>query len=350
MQNIKILQEKLKTHEAFLVVSPTNRFYLTGFNSSMGYLVITNDSAHLFVDFRYFEAAKKCTKNTDVALYSSYDTIKQFLAERDITSLLIENNFITIDAKLTLQKQFGVSVKKSSLSKTLYEMRSVKCEQEIKNIKLAQELTDATFDYILPRIEIGKTEKEIMLDMEFFIRKNGSEGVPFDFIVVSGENSSLPHGVPSDRKIKNGDFITMDFSAVVDGYCSDMTRTVAIGNITDEQKKVYDTVLKAQTAAIKQISAGKKCADIDKIARDIIEKDYKGCFGHSLGHSVGIEVHESPNLSPKSTATLSAFNVVTVEPGIYLENQFGVRIEDMVIVTENGTENITKSKKELIIL
>lgn len=350
MQNIKTLQEKLKNEEAFFVCSPINRFYLSKFRSSMGYFIITDKRACLFVDFRYFEAAKRNAKNCEVVLYSSFNTVTEFLKENNIKTLLIENDFTTLEAKTVLQKQLGVKIIKSDLSKTLLKMRSVKTADEIKKIKEAQLLTDAAFDYILPRIKEGLTEKEIMLDMEFFIRKNGSEGIPFDFIVVSGKNSSLPHGVPGDRKIKNGDFITMDFGAVVDGYCSDMTRTVAVGNITNEQKMVYETVLKAQTAAITQISTGKKCADIDKIARDIIEKDYKDCFGHSLGHSVGLEVHEMPNLSPKSKDILVPFNVVTVEPGIYLENRFGVRIEDMVIVTENGAENITKSKKELIIL
>lgn len=183
------------------------------------------------------------------------------------------------------------------------------------------------------------------------MRGLGAEGVSFDFIVVSGKNSSLPHGVPTDKKIEKGDFITMDFGGIVGGYCSDMTRTVAVGGITDEQKMVYDTTLKAQLAAIDAIKAGAICGDIDKIARDIIyDAGYKGCFGHALGHSVGIDVHESPNLSPNNQSILQIGNVVTVEPGIYLENKFGVRIEDMVYVTENGCINLTNSKKELLIL
>lgn len=183
------------------------------------------------------------------------------------------------------------------------------------------------------------------------MRGLGATGVSFDFIVVSGKNSSLPHGVPTDKKIEKGDFVTMDFGGIVGGYCSDMTRTVAIGNISDEQRLVYDTTLKAQLAALDAIRAGAVCGDIDKIARDIIyDAGYKGCFGHALGHSVGIDVHEAPNLSPNNQAVLQVGNVVTVEPGIYLENKFGVRIEDMVYVTEDGCINLTKSDKSLIVL
>ena len=189
-----------------------------------------------------------------------------------------------------------------------------------------------------------------MLDMEFFMRKNGSEGVSFDFIVVSGKNSSLPHGVPTDKKIQNCDFVTMDFGAVVNGYRSDMTRTVAVGSVSDEQRQVYDTVLKAQLEAIKSAKPGVICRDVDKVARDIIEKDYAGCFGHGLGHSVGIDIHEGPSFNTRDTTVLEKGMVITVEPGIYLENKFGVRIEDMIVITDDGNINITESPKELIIL
>lgn len=183
------------------------------------------------------------------------------------------------------------------------------------------------------------------------MRRLGSEGVSFDFIVVSGKNSSLPHGIPTDKKIEYGDFITMDFGAVVGGYRSDMTRTVALGGVSDEQRLVYNTVLTAQLAAIKKIRSGAVCSEIDKTARDIIDgAGYKNCFGHALGHSVGIEIHENPNFSPRCGTVLKSGTVMTVEPGIYIENKFGVRIEDMVFVTDGGCVDITESPKELIIL
>ena len=258
---------------------------------------------------------------------------------------------MSIDNSALFEEKLGVEVlRDKTLSETISQMRSIKSEKEIEYIKAAQKLTDETFSYILPRIETGRTEKEIMLDMEFFMRKNGSEGVSFDFIVVSGKNSSLPHGVPTDKKIAKGDFITMDFGAVINGYRSDMTRTVAVGNVTDEQKKVYNTVLAAQEAAIKAACAGKKCVDIDKTARDIIEKDYSGCFGHGLGHSVGIDIHESPSFNTRDNTVLRPGMVLTVEPGIYIENKFGVRIEDMIVITNDGNIDITKSPKDLIVL
>ena len=183
------------------------------------------------------------------------------------------------------------------------------------------------------------------------MRKNGSEGIAFDTIAISGKNTSLPHGVPTDKKIEKGDFFTMDFGAVSGGYCSDMTRTVAVGCVSERQKFVYDTVLNAQTESLKIIKEGAVCKDIDAVARNLIYNNgFEGCFGHGLGHSVGLEIHESPAFNTRDETVLKSGTVITVEPGIYLENEFGVRIEDMVLVTENGIINLTESPKELIIL
>ena len=205
--------------------------------------------------------------------------------------------------------------------------------------------------YILERINPGRTEREIMLDMEFYLRKQGSRGVAFDFIVVSGKNSSLPHGVPTDKEIEAGDFITMDFGAVVNGYCSDMTRTVAIHEVTEEQREVYNTVLEAQNKAFDMIRPGTPCIEIDQAARNhIYQRGYEGCFGHGLGHSIGVEVHESPCFNTRDHTLLQPGMILSVEPGIYLPERFGVRIEDMVHITADGFENLTASPKDLIIL
>ena len=352
----RILQLKniLNDNEAFLISGSSNRFYLTGFNSSAGTVVITNKKAVFFIDFRYFEKAKATVDGCEVVLYNKYDEdVLKFLSEQKIKTIFVECTDTTLSRYKSLRnsfKEFEIS-DDDKLDIKLNEMRAVKSQGELECIKQAQALTDQTFEYILPRISTDRTEREIMLDMEFFMRRLGADGVSFDFIVVSGKNSSLPHGVPTDKRIQKGDFITMDFGAKVNGYCSDMTRTVAVGNITDEQRVVYDTTLKAQLESLKNIKAGVVCGDVDKIARDIIyNAGYKGCFGHSLGHSVGIDIHESPNLSPNNKAVLQAGNVVTVEPGIYIENRFGVRIEDMVYVTGTGCTNLTKSTKELIVL
>ena len=237
------------------------------------------------------------------------------------------------------------------IKKEIGDMRAVKCKGEISLIKAAQEITDSGFTYIKDRIAAGRTEREVALDLEFFMRKNGSEGIAFDTICVSGKNSSKPHGVPGEKIIEKGDFVTLDFGAMKGGYRSDMTRTVCIGNPTEKMKTVYDTVLKAQSEALKSIKPGTVCEEIDKVARDIIDNaGFKGAFGHGLGHSVGIDIHENPSFNTRCETVTKPGMVITVEPGIYLENEFGVRIEDMIIVTENGSENITKSEKQLLIL
>ncbi len=353
-KRINILQKELKSGQAFLIKSPSNRFYLTGFNSSAGTVLISQSQALFFIDFRYFEKAKAIVKDLDVVLFDKGDKgIYEFCKKQNIKELLVETDFISLDSYKYLSDLFdGIEISKSDLlTIKLNRMRAVKDEYELQLIKQAQALTDKGFEYILNRIKIGLTEKQIALDLEFFMRNEGADGIAFDFIVVSGKNSSLPHGVPSDKPIQFGDFVTMDFGAKLNGYCSDMTRTIAIGGISNEQKAVYDTTLKAQLAALNVIKSGIICGDADKTARDIIyNAGYSGCFGHSLGHSVGIDIHETPNLSPNNKSVLRAGNVVTVEPGIYLENKFGVRIEDMVYVTDCGLINLTKSPKELMVL
>ena len=348
------IQNLLNDNEAALISSIPNRFYLTGFETSDGFVVVTKNYAVFLVDFRYIEKAKETINSMDVKQLEradkdilrvlEQDNIKTLYVETESLSVADFNGYKNAFSNLTLSTE-------NVIDKALKDARAVKSEQELEYIKKAQELTDKTFDYILTKIKPGKTEKEIMLDMEFFMRSLGSEGVSFDFIVVSGKNSSLPHGVPTDKKIEDGDFLTMDFGAVVNGYRSDMTRTVAVGKVTEEQREIYNTVLKAQTEAIKAVKAGKCCKDVDKVARDIIyNAGYEGCFGHGLGHSVGIEIHEAPAFNTRCETILQEGTIMTVEPGIYIENKYGVRIEDMVFVTNDGCINLTKSPKELIIL
>ena len=351
---VEKLKNELKKNEALLITSDANRFYVTGFHSSAGQVFITNDGAEFLIDFRYVEKASACVESCTVTLSKLPDEeIKERCEKQGIKTLYLEANTVSVSRMEALKKLLpDVEISSSDkFDKFIEELRSVKTAGELALIKQSQDLTDETFSYILNNIKAGRTEREVMLDMEFYMRKRGSEGVSFDFIVVSGKNSSLPHGVPTDKKIENGDFITMDFGAAIGGYRADMTRTVAVGSVSEEQRRVYDTVLKAQTESLKAIKAGLVCKDVDKIARDIIYgAGFEGCFGHSLGHSVGVEIHESPSFSPRCETILLPGTVMTVEPGIYLENRFGVRIEDMVYVTETGCENLTKSDKNLIIL
>lgn len=351
---VQTIQKQLAKQEALLVTSAANRFYLTGFESSAGCVLVTDQAAYFLIDFRYVEKAKQVVNSCSVQLSNrSNEEIKELLNKHGIKRLYLETESASVSAMKGYAEAFeGVEVStENKMDIVLEQMRAVKTRQELALIEKAQKLTDDTFTYILDRIAVGRSEIDVMLDMEFYMRKLGSEGVSFDFIVVSGKNSSLPHGVPTDKRIESGDFLTMDFGAVVEGYHSDMTRTVAVGSVSEQQRKVYDTVLKAQQAALDTVRAGMVCKDVDKVARDIIYRaGYEGCFGHGLGHSVGIEIHENPSFNTRCLTCLKPGTIMTVEPGIYLENQFGVRIEDMVYVTEDGCENLTASRKDLIIL
>ncbi len=351
-KRVQDVSARLNSSAAF-IESCENCLYLTGFKCDAAYMLLVSGTAYYFTDSRYIEAASSCVKSATVMpVKNFYEDVKAVLKKHGVKQMEVEGDFITVDAAAAYKKHLDVEIStEMHLSELLYNMRSVKSDFELAQIKAAQKLTDKTFSEVLNFIDTNKTEKEIALFMEFFIRKSGSEGASFDFIAVSGKNTSLPHGVPTERKIKNGDFITMDFGAIINGYHSDMTRTVAVGSITEKQAQVYAAVLAAQKAALKHIKSGIAAKDADKAARDIIESaGYGEYFGHALGHGVGLNIHEQPSLSPKSAAVLKSGNIVTVEPGIYLPGEFGVRIEDTVAVTDSGNTDITKSAKELIIL
>ncbi|MBQ7936807.1 MAG: aminopeptidase P family protein [Clostridia bacterium] len=354
MNRIQRLQKELSVGEAVLISSNANRLYFTGFKSSAGTLFITQNSADFLIDFRYFEKAQKSITACNVLLAEhSSQQLQEFAEQHQIKTVFVETSYVSVTEFKRFEMIFTAQTVSldDTLDKKIRLMRSIKEPEEIAKINAAQKITDDTFSYILKHIHPGKTEREIMLDMEFFLRKQGSEGVSFDFIVVSGKNSSLPHGVPTNKPVELGDFITMDFGAVVDGYRSDMTRTVAVGKVSEKQRFVYNTVLEAQEKALAAIAPEKVCKSIDAIARDhIYSAGFEGRFGHGLGHSVGIEIHEGPSFNRSDETPLKPGMVITVEPGIYLPDEFGVRIEDMIAVTENGCENLTHSTKELIIL
>lgn len=353
-ERIKELRKVLEDNTAFVVTSDENRFYLSGFHSSAGCVVITKNTATLLIDFRYYQKASAEVSHLNVKLCTKlYDDIKEILKAENIKNVQIESASVTLERFAQIKKaltDFNIS-EEPILSEKLCKLRQIKTPQEIELIKKAQKITDNAFSYILNHIKTGKTEREIALELEFFMRKQGSEGVAFETIAVSGKNSSLPHGVPTDKPLCDGDFLTLDFGAVFGGYRSDMTRTVALGFVTDKQRQIYDIVLKAQSETLSAIKPSKPCCEIDKVARDIIsDSGYGEYFGHGLGHSVGIEIHESPACNTRDATPLKKGMIMTVEPGIYLPNKFGVRIEDMVVVTEDGIENLTKSPKGLIIL
>lgn len=351
-ERIETIRKALPENSAALVTNEADCYYLSGFNKSEGMVLITKNIACLFVDFRYIEAAKAACKDISVKLTNAFfKDIYSSMAAEKIKTVFVQSMYVTLSQKEQMQNTFsGIDVSAElNIDRIIGDMRAIKSAGEISLIKSAQDITDRAFTYILSKIQPEKTEREIALDLEFFMRKEGSEGVAFDTICVSGKNSSKPHGVPSGKIIENGDFLTLDFGAMVGGYRSDMTRTVCVGKPTDKMVTVYNTVLKAQTEAIRAIKSGVVCKEIDRVARDIInESGFEGCFGHGLGHSVGIDIHENPSFNTRCETLTKPGMVITVEPGIYLENEFGVRIEDMIIVTENGCEDITKSEKRLI--
>ncbi len=355
MEKINSLQEFLKnSHEAILIHSPENRRYFTDFPSSDGYLVVTKDDAVFFTDSRYIEAAQKSISVCKAQLLTRLSKeVKIFLEKNHIEKIYTETERLSVSLLSQFRKIF--SPVKASPSKRLEnvinELRMVKAPEEIECIKKAQSIAEYAFEHILTFIKPGVTEKRIALELDFYMLSHGAEALSFETIAVTGKKTSMPHGVPDDTVVENGDFITIDFGAVYKGYHSDMTRTVAVGNVSNEQKEIYNIVLKAQETALSVLKAGLPCSEADKVARDIIANaGYGNCFGHGTGHGVGIEIHELPNLSPRSDAILEIGNVVTVEPGIYIPDKFGVRIEDMALITEAGFENLTNTPKELIIL
>lgn len=353
---IEQLKSFLNKNEAALIMSEENVSYFTSFHSSNGYLIVARDKSYFLTDSRYVEAAREKIKNVDeiLLLKSMKDDLYRLIDKTGVKKLHIESDRISVSKYASIKKSTESRqdiICDGKLDGAINAIRDKKNSAQINSIIKAQRIAEKAFEHILKFISTEKTEKDIALELDYFMLKNAAQAISFETIAVSGKNSSMPHGVPSDKRIESGDFITMDFGAVVDFYHSDMTRTVAVGEVSSEQIEVYETVLEAQLKAIDSIKAGKICKDIDKTARDIIsKKGYGDNFGHGLGHGVGVEIHEAPSLNPSSDYVLREGNIITVEPGIYLPGEFGVRIEDMGAVTTDGFDNFTLSEKKLIIL
>lgn len=339
---------------AVLITSDINRFYYSGFKSSAGTMFITKNTATLLVDFRYYEAALKNACSTiDVQCYTKViDSINSLVIKNDIKSIIIEDADVTVsDLNFYNEGIQAQIITDFKLSDKILDFRVIKTKDEIECIKKAQLIAEKSYLELLNFINVGVTEKRLALELEYLMKKNGAQGLAFDIISVAGKNTSLPHGVPSDYKLKNGDFITFDFGCVVNGYHSDMTRTVALGYALDDMREIYDIVLKAHLKATENIVCGNTCADVDNASRNFItEKGYGECFGHTTGHGVGLEIHEKPTVYKTNNTALKTDSIITVEPGIYLPDKFGVRIEDMYLVTDNGFEDLASIDKELLIL
>lgn len=341
-------------HSAVLITSDVNRFYFSGFRSSAGAVFITRDSSTLLVDFRYYEAAKSSVgSKIDVICYKKlFDTLNDIILDKNIKNVIIEDDDVTVNRLSAFQKEIKAEIVTNfQLSDKILDLRMIKTQAEIDKIVTAQKITEKSYQELLNYIKQGVTERELAVELEYLMKKNGAERIAFDLITISGKNTSLPHGVPGDKTLCDGEFITFDIGAVYEGYHSDMTRTVALGYATDEMREVYDIVLEAHKKAANTIKVGNACADIDNAARDyIISKGYGEFFGHSTGHGVGLEIHEKPTVYLTNDTILKTGMVITNEPGIYLPDKFGVRIEDMYLVTDNGYKDLALIDKELIIL
>ncbi len=343
----------LPENTAALVYTSVNRRYLTGFDSSLGYLVISRNDCCFFVDGRYILAAKQTVKNCRVELLGTkLCNVKDFVKNLGVSTIMCEDS-ISIAQLEGFKKAFrGTKVTaKGGLCDYIGKLRSIKTDYEVDCIIKAQRIAEKAFLDVLNFIKAGVTERDVAAELEYRMKKYGSENPSFDTIAVAGFKSAMPHGEPDGNVIKDGDFLTMDFGAMYNGYHSDMTRTVAIGHATEKMQIVYNTVLEAQLAAERMVKNGVKCAKVDKAARDIIAKAGFGeYFTHSTGHGIGLEIHEAPTVSSLSKMTLKSGMIISNEPGIYIENEFGVRIEDMLLVTDEGSKNLTLAEKSLIIL
>ena len=339
--------------DGLLLTSRYSRHYGAEFDIAEGVAIVTAKGCRYFTDSRYIESAQNSLKGFEVLevnrANSYFKLLNEAIADFGVSTLGYEENYLTVAELMGYEK--NLTAKLVPFNKQINGFRGIKEEWELELMRKAQAIADKAFDEVLPRIKTGMTELELQAELIYCMYKNGAHGLSFDPIVVSGPNTSLPHGVAGERIIQEGDFVTMDFGVLYYGYCSDMTRTVAVGHATEEMKKVYDTVLQAQLAGIAATKAGVPGKDIDAAARKVIEDaGYGPYFGHGYGHSLGLEIHEGPNPNSGNAEPMPENAVASAEPGIYLPGKFGVRIEDVTIFKKDGCENITHSPKNLIIV
>lgn len=349
MDHIAKIRSALGELDALLLTGESNCFYATGFQGE-GAAVITRKGAYYITDSRYTEAAEKtitaaCVWETGRETPMSA-LIRRALEEAEAKTVGFEDEVMTVAQHKVFSEKLECTLVPAS--KVLTALRGSKDEAEVACMEAAQCIAEEALRQLLAELRIGMTEKELAARLQYLMISAGAEKLSFDTIMASGPNSSMPHAVPTDRRIEKGDFLTIDFGCVYGGYCSDMTRTVAVGEVSEEMRAVYDTVLQAQKAGIAAAQAGKSGKAIDGAARQVIEAaGYGKYFGHSLGHSLGIDIHESPNASPLNETPMPQGAVISIEPGIYLPGRFGVRIEDVVVLEEGTCRNITRFPKEL---
>ena len=355
MKNTDKLFELAKV-DALLVISEKNRFYFTGFASTFGYLVLLPGNKNVFItDPRYYEMAQSLEADGVQVVQisngiSAIDTLNDVFKEYKVKTVGYEDTELTVAEFASLQKELE-KFQLQPVGEHINYVRSFKDEQEIEYIKRAQSITDLAFSQILTVIRAGMTERELAIELEYLMAKNGAEGLAFDTIIASGVNTSKPHAHPTDKVLELGDAITMDFGARYHGYCSDMTRTVFLGEPTDEMRKIYNIVLLAQKMGINNAYCGIGGKELDSLCREIIKSNgYEDCFTHGTGHSLGIDIHERPSANMRSNDVLLAKQFITCEPGIYIPGVGGVRIEDLLLIEQDCVIDLTTSDKNIIIL
>lgn len=347
------IQAALGDLDAMMITSEPGRLYATGFPASAGMAVITREESYFFTDSRYIEAAEKAIHGYSILMFSRkkpmMELVNEVICRHGIRRLGFEEEYCTVAEFSGWQK--ALSCELIPATHVMVAARSSKEPDELQDLIKAQRIAEAALREVLDFIRAGRTEKEIAAYLQYRMLLGGGERMSFEPIVVSGANSSMPHGVPTDKPVEPGDFITMDFGCVYNGYCSDMTRTVAVDHVTEEMDKVYHTVLRAQQAGIAAARAGVTGAAVHEAgAKVIADAGYGAYFGHGFGHGVGVELHEHPFAGPVSHVPLPLHSVISAEPGIYLPGRFGVRIEDIIIIEEEGCTDIAKAPKELLIL
>ena len=356
MNNVERIQQKLEEYglDAILITDEKNQRYALGFPFTDGAVIVARKSAWLITDSRYIEAAQNiagCCSN--VVMYDGSKGliahIKDILASEKITRLGAEEEKLSYAEFMRYEHELGVKLENSQI--ILKTLRAAKHGEEFEALRAAQAISEKALEETLHIIRPGMTEREVAAELVYRMLRHGSEGNSFDPIVVTGSKTSLPHGVPGDKVIQSGDFVTMDFGSIKHGYCSDMTRTVAVGSASEEMRNVYDTVLRAQLAGIAAARAGVLGKEIDAAARKVIsDAGYGKYFGHGFGHSLGLDIHEWPNANPSGETPMPAGAVCSAEPGIYIPGRFGVRIEDVMVIRDTGAEIITRAPKELLVL
>lgn len=337
--------------EGLLVSTPKNIRYLANFTGSAGNIFITQDKAYFITDFRYTEQAKEQAQGFEVIIHKLgiYHEVNEIIKREGLKTVGIEANQMNVSTYSKISEEFDTLLVQTS--GLVEKIREVKDEEEIAIMKKACEITDDAFEHILTFIKPGITERQVANELDRFLKEKGSTGMSFETIIASGVRSSMPHGVASDKVIEDGDVVTLDFGCYYEGYSSDMTRTIAIGSIDPKLKEIYDIVLAAHEAVIKYTKAGMTGKEVDDIARNYIsEHGYGENFGHTTGHGLGLDVHEGPAVAGRNNEPLVVNNVITNEPGIYVEGLGGVRIEDDLVVKEDGVISLNRSPKQLIIL